>query len=69
MFYNGKFVGNWEDAIYGDYTQAKTLGEIESLIQSITNKLTLFDKSAPEILRKTYQARLEEIMSYYRKFQ
>jgi len=68
MFYNGQFVGNHEDLLDGDYTKAKSLGELESLIDSLTKTLRTFgEHNAPDILKNAYQLRLEDVMEYYRK--
>jgi len=68
MFYRNEFVGNWEDIIYGDITEAKNHLELQSLINKIQQTLIVFaDGEAPDILKVTYQKRLEEVLDYYIK--
>jgi hypothetical protein len=69
MFYRNEFVGNWEDIIYGDITEAKNYLELESLIKQIQQSLNVFNDSekTPDIWKVTYQKRLEEVLDYYIK--
>jgi hypothetical protein len=66
MFYRNEFVGNWEDMIYGDITEAKSHLELESLIKKLQNNLdTFYAHDAPDMIKETHQKRLEEVLSYY----
>jgi hypothetical protein len=66
MFYNNTFVGNWEDLIYGDYTEATTLQELKSMIESLTSQLEAFHThKAPAELMQPYQQRLVELVKYF----
>ena len=72
MFYRNEFVGNLDDIIYGDITEAKNYLELQSLIKQIQQTLNVFADSekthpAPDILKVTYQKRLEEVLDYYIK--
>ena len=69
MFYRNEFCGNWEDIIYGDITEAKNYLELESLIKQIQQTLNVFadSETTPDILKVTYQKRLEEVLDYYIK--
>jgi len=68
MFYKDECVGNWEDMIYGDITQAKSHLELESLINKLQNNLgTFYEHTAPDIIKQTHQKRLEEVLLYYQR--
>lgn len=67
MFYNDTFVGNHEEILVADITEAKTLNELEGLINAITKTLWTFDQyNGPEMLKEVYNKRLAEVISYYR---
>jgi hypothetical protein len=66
MFYNNTFVGNHDDIIFGDYTEATTLQELKSLIEELTKNLEIYHKyNAPEELITPTQERLVEVVKYF----
>jgi hypothetical protein len=66
MFYNNTFVGNHEDTIFGDYTEATNLQELKSLIERLTQNLETFHRyNAPEELITPTQERLVEVVKYF----
>ena len=66
MFYNNMFVGNHEDIIFGDYTEATTLQELKSLIEALTKNLETFHRyDAPKELIIPTQERLVEVVKYF----
>lgn len=66
MFYKNEFVGNYEELLYGDYTQATSHLQLQSLIEKLSKTLTTFQQhSAPAALKEAYQHRLMQVTKYY----
>lgn len=66
MFYNNRFVGNLGEMMDGNFREAKTLAELESLIEALTRHTRVcHTMKAPEIIKEASQKRLEEVVHYY----
>ena len=66
MFYKNKFVGNLINILEGDYREAKSLEELESLIEAIARlQRGMQEFNAPEPLKIVCQNRLMEVTQYY----
>ena len=67
MFYKDTFVGNVFEMLDCDLKEAKTLRELESLIEKLSKTVRTFhEHSAPDELKVAYEKRLGEVVSYYR---
>lgn len=66
MFYKNEFVGNYEELLYGDYREATSHEELQSLIEKLSRILSTFHQyKAPDVLKEAYQHRLMEVTQYY----
>lgn len=66
MFYKNKFVGNVGNILEDDYREAKSLEELESLIEAIARlQRGMQTTNAPEPLKIVCQNRLMEVTQYY----
>jgi len=66
MFYKNKFVGNVGNILEDDYREAKSLEELESLIEAIARlQRGMQEFNAPEPLKIVCQNRLMEVTQYY----
>ena len=66
MFYKNTFVGNIDELLFGDYTEATTLQELKSLIEELTQQLEMMHRyNAPEELITPRQERLVDVAKYF----
>jgi hypothetical protein len=68
MWYKDQFNSNLDNLLFGDYTEAKNLKQLESMISGIAFHLErLHDLNAPEVIIEPYNKRLMEVMAYYKR--